>query len=185
MALYEYQAISDSGKQVQGQMDAENEKDLESRLNLQSLYLLNAQKKESIMKRPAGALQIFCPKCNFLVDTTYDSAGVFGLCKNPECQWVVNLQEDTYSIGRSSFIQELHLHQHLYTEREVIKSPAPKTPPRGAIWCQACDRFVAPIYPFNWLLLIALIFSGVGWIFYLIYYFLQAPRCPICRVKLG
>lgn len=186
MSIYKYVAIDDLSKQVVGEVVAENEKALESSLNLQGLYLLKAEKQEAIIKRPAGAIQTFCPKCNFLVDTNYDAAGVFGLCTNPECQWIVNLKEDSYSVGRPSFIQEFHLHkhQHLHQEREAIKSPAPKTPPKGTIWCPACDRFVAPTHPVNWLLLIALIFTGIGWAFYLIYYALQSPRCPICRAKL-
>lgn len=47
-------------------------------------------------------------------------------------------------------------------------------------FCQFCQRNVKPKKDWSW---VGFIF-GFG-IFYLIYYFLKAPHCPICNAKLG
>lgn len=128
-----------------------------------------------------------CPKCNFAVDTKYDPEGVFGLCLNPDCGWVLNLKDDIYKIDiPPEILKELHFHQHIYPEAQsqAQTQPQKSITPRGTMWCHACQRHVAPTKPFNWLLLIVLIFSGIGWAFYLLYYFLQSMKCPICRAPL-
>jgi hypothetical protein len=43
-------------------------------------------------------------------------------------------------------------------------------------WCNQCNRNVTPQKDFNWLAFIFL--CGI---FYLPFYWLQKPKCPICK----
>lgn len=50
--------------------------------------------------------------------------------------------------------------------------------------CHKCDKQVNGTKKFSWLLFLILIFTGIGWGFYLLYYFLKRPTCELCGAKL-
>lgn len=52
MALYDYRAIDDYGKSVDGQLEARDEKELEEKLAEKGYYLLEAKERWAIIKAP-------------------------------------------------------------------------------------------------------------------------------------
>ena len=46
--------------------------------------------------------------------------------------------------------------------------------------CHKCDKQVNGTKKFNWLLFLLLIFTGFGWALYLVYYFVNRPKCELC-----
>lgn len=90
--------------------------------------------------------------------------------------------------GKLDADDESHLGKKLsYAGLYLIKATdlTPKKRERRApddlFWCPACSRPVAHWKPFNWLLFLLLILTGIGWAFYIIYHIFQSPHCPICR----
>lgn len=50
--------------------------------------------------------------------------------------------------------------------------------------CHKCDKQVNGKKKFNWLIFLLLVFTGVGWALYLLYYFVKRPKCELCGYKL-
>ncbi len=49
------------------------------------------------------------------------------------------------------------------------------------VWCSICRKNVIPDKEFNWLTFFFLcLLCGIGGLFYLIFYWLKKPICPIC-----
>ena len=49
-------------------------------------------------------------------------------------------------------------------------------------YCRNCEQFIKPRKRFNWPIFLLLCITGIGGIFYLIFYFLFARAvCPICQ----
>lgn len=48
--------------------------------------------------------------------------------------------------------------------------------------CDLCKRDVQPIKKFNWIVFLLLCLTGIGGIFYILYYWLLKSKntCPIC-----
>ena len=49
-------------------------------------------------------------------------------------------------------------------------------------WCNLCNRNIIPTKKFNWIIFLLLFFfTWVLWPFYLLYYWIKLPKCPICK----
>ena len=50
------------------------------------------------------------------------------------------------------------------------------------IYCKLCDRNISPVKFFNWGMFLLLCITGIGGIFYIMWYIVRPKnRCPICR----
>jgi hypothetical protein len=48
-------------------------------------------------------------------------------------------------------------------------------------YCVSCDQMVKPVKKFNWAWFLLFCLTGIGGIFYLMYYFLlKGKQCPMC-----
>jgi hypothetical protein len=53
-------------------------------------------------------------------------------------------------------------------------------------YCPLCERQVEPIKKFSWGWFLVWCLTGVGGIFYILWYLVKPKnRCPICRAKVG
>ena len=51
-------------------------------------------------------------------------------------------------------------------------------------YCIYCNREVKPTKSFNWIVFLLLCVTGIGGIFYLLWYFMKSKnKCPICGGK--
>ena len=50
-------------------------------------------------------------------------------------------------------------------------------------YCNNCEQMVQPQKKFNACIFILLLFTLVGWVFYLIYYACKRGKCPMCNSK--
>lgn len=48
-------------------------------------------------------------------------------------------------------------------------------------YCINCKQLVDPQKKFNAILFIILLFTIIGWLFYLIYYAVKPKKCPMCN----
>jgi len=48
-------------------------------------------------------------------------------------------------------------------------------------YCNNCKQLVQPQKKFNAILFIVLLFTIIGWFFYLIYYATKTKNCPMCN----
>lgn len=50
-------------------------------------------------------------------------------------------------------------------------------------YCIACQRMVRPIKFWSWAAFLLLVITGIGGVFYVLYYLFKRGECPICRGK--
>jgi len=50
----------------------------------------------------------------------------------------------------------------------------------STVWCNLCNRNVIARKKFNWIAFLVLCLTGIGGIFYIIYWIFKGKRCPIC-----
>lgn len=51
-------------------------------------------------------------------------------------------------------------------------------------YCKHCERMVQPMKSFNWGAFLLLCLTGIGGIFYLIWWLIKGKQCPICGGRL-